>query len=219
MFPGNLSGSSMVLPNTPSNFTFANIPSSNATGSSGEKRGMEGPKPERILLMSLVVGLVLYLIFTLAFVVVKKVGCPRFSLWYNMRSALTNISGCISRGLHLSTGQRRNIIPSFVRPVVAHLTGRNPLFGSEQSSILPLHQISPVSAHSPSPTLPPRVHNPHEPQPPLLHYPPSLSDPPTVLQPPNLSQYSLAPSETPTVGSGWSDSPTVVRELAPRTGF
>jgi hypothetical protein len=150
---------------------------------------------------------VFYLIFTLTLVVVKRPSCPRWPAGCSIRSALTVVGGHISRVVCTFPKRTRSLIPGFLTRA-----------GPSEGSILPLHHmgpeppLSPDPGRSPSPALPPRVHNPLEPQ-----HSPSHST--GVFQTQHASQYSLAPSETPTCESTWSDSPTVVRELASRRGF
>ncbi|KAJ7367520.1 hypothetical protein DFH08DRAFT_804 [Mycena albidolilacea] len=185
----------------------------------GEKRAMEGPRLKQILLMTLIACLVFYLVFTLTLVVVKRPSCPRLPVGCSIRSASTVVGGYISRVVCPSPQRTRSLIPGFLGPVLARLARPSTHAGPGEGSILPLHHMGPEPPLSPdlgrspapSPVLPPRVHNPLEPQ-----HSPSHST--SVFQTQHASQYSLAPSETPTCESTWSDSPTVVRELASRRG-
>ncbi|KAJ6473191.1 hypothetical protein C8R45DRAFT_408653 [Mycena sanguinolenta] len=207
-----MSSARMVLqshdhPHIPSTLNFVNISS---IISSAERRGTEGSTGRlgQIVPILLVVGLVIALIYTLARIVM---GWPGFPFRCRIRSASTNITGYVSRVVRSSA----DIIPAFVGPLV---TRRNALPAPGRTPILPLHRLNRDSAlptdpeRSPrgTPTLPSPVYSPHEPQHPHSHFLGSHN----AFQAHNASQYSFAPSETPTYQSAWSDCPTLVPNLA-----
>ncbi|KAJ6544261.1 hypothetical protein B0H19DRAFT_1076392 [Mycena capillaripes] len=171
-------------PITPSSVTTSSqITGTAAPDSPAEKRGREGPTLGQTLIVSLAVGLLIYLIYNLALLVIKHHGC-RFHL--NIRPTLPVLFRCVSRAC-----------PPAVPP--------------RHDSVLPLQQLArepPLptgSSHEPFPTTFPRAPEPREP----AYLPPQFRHSSNASDSGNASQFSLAPSETP----------TVVPERTPRRGF